>query len=173
MKKSKLKSKLTNKKSLILSISIATLIAITPFLFYLYQTVPNTKVLDTFLFTYTSSYYGRVDVLAWVLANKAISLLLLFIWFLTCNHWWRHVILIPIAMYVIQISTILNDDINYLDSNQIYYLVPIMLIMIPLVYLIRAQLIEKIKTINSTLEELENEFMHKPTTVLEKIKQYF
>ena len=45
-----------SKKSLINGSIIATVIAATPFLFYLYESVPNTQVWDTFLFTTFSNF---------------------------------------------------------------------------------------------------------------------
>ncbi|MEO8933401.1 MAG: hypothetical protein ABI295_03765 [Xanthomarina sp.] len=173
LKKAELKSQLTDKKSLIISTIIATIIAITPFLFYLYESVPDIEVWDTLFFTYTSAFYKSAYVVAWTLASKAIPLLLILIWFFTCRHWWYHVILVPIAMYSFQIFTILNDDLQYVDSNQIFYLVPIMALIIPSIYLLRAKMFDKLNTVNKSLEELEDEFTIKPTTLWRKVKQYF
>ena len=67
-----------SKKGLLLGSAIATIIAITPFLFNLYESVPQVRVWNTFLFTYESPYYENVYVLAWTLMNKLIPLLLIF-----------------------------------------------------------------------------------------------
>jgi len=100
--------------------------------------------------------------------------MLLFIWFFTCRHWWYHTLLVPIAMYIYQVIIILNDDLSFTDNtNQIFYLLPIMAFIVPSIYLIRAQMFNKLNTANKSLEELEQEFMIKPTTFWEKIKQYF
>lgn len=179
MDKQKLKLKkqtsgfLDSKKEIIIGSIIATIIAITPYLFTLYESVPQTQVWDTFLFTYKTEYYGTVFVLAWTLSSKLVPLLLLFIWIFTCRHWWYHVLLIPIAMYVYQIITIFNDDLDFVDENQIIYLLPVMAVIIPSIYLIRAQMFDKINTANKTLEELEAEFMVNPKGFWGKFKQYF
>ncbi|GGH41776.1 membrane protein [Mangrovimonas yunxiaonensis] len=172
-KKAGLKFQRTDNKSVIIGTILATFIASTPYLFYLYESVPDEKVWNTFLFTYTSEYYQSAFVTAWTLTGKVIPLLLLFIWFFTNRHWWYHVLLIPIAMYCFQIFTILNDDVQYIDSNQILYLIPLMAIVIPSIYLIRAQIFNRLNTVNKSLEELEEEFKIKPKTLWGKIKQYF
>ena len=82
---------------------VATIIAATPFIFNLYQSVPDTQVWDTFLFTYNSGWYESANVSAWTLMNKIVPLMLLFIWFFTCRHWWFHTLLVPIAMYIYHI----------------------------------------------------------------------
>ena len=55
---------LLDKKSMIIGSIIATLIAITPYLFYLYESVPTIQFWNTFLFTYDSKYYGSVLTVA-------------------------------------------------------------------------------------------------------------
>ncbi|WP_027136468.1 hypothetical protein [Gaetbulibacter saemankumensis] len=162
-----------DRKSLIIGSLIATLIALTPYFFYLYESVPDIRVWNTFLFTYDSKYYGSVLTVAWTLTGKMIPLFLFFIWFFTCRHWWYHVLLVPIAMYAYQIFITLNDDLNYVDSNQLIYLIPIMAIIVPSIYLIRAQIFNKINTASKTLEELEDEFKVSPKNFWDKIRQYF
>ncbi len=152
---------------------VATLIAATPYLFYLYESVPDVKKWNTFLFIYESNYYESVFVLAWTLTGKLIPLILLFIWFFTCKHWWYHVLLVPISMYVYQIFTTISDDLKYVDSNQLIYLIPIMAVIVPSVYLIRARIFNKINEANKSLEELEEEFKISPKNFWGKIKEYF
>lgn len=162
-----------DRKSLIIGSIIATIIAITPYLFYLYESVPDTPVWDTFLFTYHSGNFQSANVAFWILASKFIPLLLLFIWFFTCRHWWFHVLIVPISMYTYQIFITLNDDLKYVDSNQLIYLIPIMAIIVPSIYLIRAQIFNKINDASKSMEELEEEFKMSPKNFWEKVKQYF
>lgn len=152
---------------------MATTIAATPFIFNLYQSVPEVKVWDTFLFTYDSNYYEDVSVVAWTLMNKIVPLILLFIWFFTCRHWWYHTLLVPIAMYVYQIVITLNGDLYFVDGNEIVYILPIMAIIIPSIYLIRAQMFEKLNSADKSMEELEEEFKIKPKGMWQKLGDYF
>ncbi|WP_034039855.1 hypothetical protein [Wocania ichthyoenteri] len=162
-----------DKKNLLLGSVIATIIAISPYLYYLHESVPDTKVWDTFLFTYNSGYFGSANNAMYFVFSKLIPLLLIFIWFFTCRHWWYHTLLVPITMYLYQLFIIFNDDVNYVDEFQLFYMIPIMAIIIPSVYLLRAKMFNKINEANKSLEELENEFKISPKNFWDRIKQYF
>ncbi|QHI35025.1 hypothetical protein IMCC3317_03710 [Kordia antarctica] len=137
---------------------VVILIAITPYLFQLYESFPSTEVWKNDYFTITSNYYEDVRAAAWVYASKIIPLILVIIWFLTCKNWWYHIILIPIAMFSFQFYASFQRD-TYIDEIEIYYVIPIMMIIIPIVYLIRAKLFDKLvngidlKKIEAELEE--------------------
>lgn len=161
-----------NKKIFIGSI-VATIVAATPFLFYLYEFVPDTQVWETIFGTYRSTQYESANVAMWVLAMKVIPLLLSLIWFFTCKHWWYHALLVPITMFTFQCVVALNFDIQYSDVNDMVWLLPIMAIVFPSIYLIRAKMFNQVNNADKTMEELEEEFMIKPKTVWGKVKQYF
>lgn len=171
--KQKLTKPMSKNKNLVLGSLVATLIAITPYLFYLYESVPDKEVWDTFLFTYKAKNYGSAYIAMWVLTGKLIPLYMLFLWFFTCKHWWYHTLLVPITMFSYQVFDVLNKDAAYVDSNQLIYLIPIMAIIIPSIYLIRARIFNKINEANKSLEELEEEFKISPKNFWDKISQYF
>ena len=162
-----------DSKGLVLGSILATLIAISPYLFSLYESVPEQRVWNTFLFTYDSKAWEDANYAMWVMTGKVVPLYLLFIWFFTCRHWWYHAILVPIAMYVFQIVDNLNGDTQFIDEFQLIYLLPIMAIIIPSIYLIRARIFNKINDANKTLEELEEEFKISPKNFWGKVKDYF
>lgn len=168
LKKDKLKDNKIAKGSI-----IATLIAVSPYIFYLHESVPDVEVLDTFLFSYKSKYYTSVGVAVWVLLGKIVPLYLLILWFFTCRHWWYHALLVPIAMYSYQTFEVLNKDTESLDSNQLIYLIPIMAIIIPSIYLIRARIFNTVNEANKSMQELEDEMKLSPKNIWEKISQYF
>jgi uncharacterized membrane protein (DUF485 family) len=163
----------TDKKSLIVGSLVATLLAISPYLFYLYESVPATQVWDTFLFTFDAGSLENANYVMWLVTGKALPLLFLIIWFFTCRHWWYHVILVPIAMYCYQITSLFYDTTQKIDEFQLMYMVPVMAIVIPTIYLIRAKMFDKLNTASKTMEQLEEEFMFKPKNFWEKFKQYF
>ncbi|SFW20492.1 hypothetical protein SAMN02927921_00542 [Sinomicrobium oceani] len=123
---------------------VAFLIAISPYIFYFYENFPQQETWDTWLYKFNSPNYGSVYTAAWLFIGKFVPLYLLLLWFLTCRHWWYHIILIPIAMYAFQLFGTINVDVQYVDEVEIYYIIPIMLIIIPIVYLIRLKLFDKI-----------------------------
>ncbi len=162
-----------NNQGILIGSIIATFIAATPFFFYLYEYVPETPTWETFLFTYESSFYGDAKIGVWSILMKLIPLLLLFLWFFTCRHWWYHALLVPIAMYSYQIFGAINEDMVFFDEFQLLYLVPLMAIVIPSIYLIRARMFNKINDAGKTMEELEEEFRMKPKGIWGTVKQYF
>ncbi|MCT4629167.1 hypothetical protein [Winogradskyella sp.] len=151
---------------------IATIVAATPFLFYLYEYVPEAKVWETFLFTYESNHFEDASTGIWVLMMKVVPLLLTIVWFFTCKHWWYHALIVPIAMFTFQVVSALSQEL-YMDVLHIIYLLPIMAIIFPSIYLIRAKMFYRINDHDKTMEELEEEFMMKPKTIWGKVKQYF
>ena len=173
LKRKIFKYQTTDKKSLVVGSVIATILAITPYLFSLYESVPDTRVWNTFVFTYDSKVWENANLVMWIFTGKAIPLLLLFIWFFTCRHWWYHTLLVPIIMYIYQIISLFSDDQKYIDEFQLIYMVPVMAFVIPSIYLIRAKMFNKINEANKTMEELEEEFKISPKNFWEKIKQYF
>lgn len=166
-------SRQTVSKSLVVGSIIATLIAATPYLFYLYESVPNTKVWNTFLFSYDSRFWEDANYAMWIFTSKAIPLLLLFIWFFTNRHWWYHVLLVPIVMYLYQIFSLFNDETQYIDQFQLIYLIPVMAIIIPSIYLIRARMFNRLTEKDKSMEELEEEFKIKPKSFIERLSDYF
>lgn len=152
---------------------VATLVAATPFLFYIYEYVPDTKTWDTFIGTYHSNYYKSANVGIWVLMMKFVPLLLSLLWFLTCRHWWYHALLIPIVMFSFQTISAFNDEVLFMDELHIVWLLPFMAIVFPSIYLIRAKMFNKINNADKTLTEMEEEFMIRPKGVWSRIKQYF
>jgi hypothetical protein len=161
-----------DKAILIKGSVIATIIALIPFIFSIHESVPNKKTWSTFLFTYESAYFEDAQVAMWTLTGKLIPLVLLFIWFFTCRHWWYHVLLIPIFMYIRQIISMFSNE-DVLDNQEMVYMLPAMAIIIPTIYLIRARMFNKMINASKTLEQLEDEFKMSPKNIWQKIKQYF
>lgn len=158
----------TGSKSLFVGGVIVLLIALTPILFYLYESFPETQIWETSWFTMETSFPDWYSF-AWYFTGKAIPLLLLLIWFFTCKHWWHWIILVPIAMYSFQLWGVLNES-NNLDSLEIYYVLPLMIVLVPSVYLIRAKLFAQIR--GTDLKSFEEELGAKQT-FWQQIKDLF
>ena len=162
-----------NKKAIIIGSIIGIFLAVSPYLFYLYESVPNYLVWDTFLFSYSSNYYHDANTAMWVLTGKLIPLIFLIIWFFTNRNWWYHSLLVPITMYLYQIFAFFADETKLIDVFQLLYMVPIMALIIPSIYLIRAKMFNEINEANKSLEDLENEFKIKPKGFFNNLKDYF
>ncbi len=150
----------TDKKALVIGTIVVFLIAITPFLFYLYESFPDTPIWETSFFTINTSFPNWY-AFAWYFTGKAIPLYLLLLWFFTCRHWWHWIILVPISMYTFQLWGVINES-NSLDELELYYVLPLMMVLIPFVYVIRAKLFAKIH--DDDLKSFEEELGQNRTT---------
>ncbi len=158
----------TDKKPIISGGIVVFFIALTPFMFYMYESFPRTNSWETSLFTWKTSFPDWYSF-AWYFSGKFIPLFLLLLWFFTCKHWWHWIILVPIAMYSFQLWGVLNES-NNLDSLELYYIIPLMLVVVPSVYLIRAKLFARIR--GNDLASFEAELGTK-RSIWEQIKDLF
>tara|TARA_R110000868_G_scaffold156072_1_gene382736 strand:- start:110 stop:694 length:585 start_codon:yes stop_codon:yes gene_type:complete len=157
-------------KSIFLGSIVALIIAISPYIFYTYNYFPKGEFLDLFFFTYESKYQESIVMVMWLAMNKIIPIILLILWFFTCKHWWYHVILIPIAMFSFQLFSQINED-RFLDETEIYWLIPIMLVITPFVYFIRVKLFDK-HVLGIDLEAMDAELkQYKEKERLQKEKE--
>ena len=101
---------------------------------------PDVKSHDFFGWTFTSNYWGSVRYFMYYIFAKLIPLSLLLIWFTTCKHWWYHSIAIPISIYIFQLISVINDDVEFNDEYEFIYSVPISLIIIMILYFIRSKI---------------------------------
>lgn len=159
----------TDKKSLIRGGIIVLILASTPFLFYLYESFPaDSQIWETSYFKFTTKYTS-VYHYAWFITGKLIPLIILSLWFFTCKHWWHWIILVPMSMYIFQLISIIVQN-YYVDEIEIIYVVPIMLIVIPLVYLIRAKLFSQMR--GDDLKSFEEDLLLKKS-IWQQIKELF
>lgn len=163
---------------LLLGSIIAFFIAVSPYIFYLYEIFPDGPVWENSFFTYESKYYENVLTAAWTYLGKITPLYLLLIWFFTCKHWWYHAILIPIAMFFFQLIVAVYQDvylnIDPMDINGLIYLAPFFLIILIIVYLVRTQIFDRIYGIDlSELDETNVSVFNKMSTNEEKELEFF
>lgn len=158
----------TDKKSVFNGSVIAFFILATPFLFYSYKSFPDVNVWETSFFSIKTDFYSWFDF-AWYFANKFVPLYLLLIWFFTCKHWWHWILLVPIGMYSFQLWGIINEN-RGLDELELYLLFPLMMVLVPFIYLIRAKLFNQIS--GNDLEEFERE-LGDNKTLLQQLKDLF
>lgn len=151
--------KIRVKKKIILESLIVFFIAITPFLFKVYDYLPDNNPEDTVSFlgiTIGSNGFNNVSAYIWFLTGKIIPLYLLIFWFFTSKDWWYHILLIPILMYAFQLFELLYSEDDVIDTENIWWLLPVCMVVIPFVYLIRVKLYDKYVH-GIDLEEMEAE----------------
>ncbi|MEZ4857796.1 MAG: hypothetical protein R2781_03210 [Flavobacteriaceae bacterium] len=148
---------------------IVLIITLTPFIFYSYESFPrDSNLWETFLFKFETGYTSMYHF-AWYFVGKAIPLLLLLLWFFTCKHWWHWIILVPIAMYAFQLWGVIKQNYT-MDELELYYIIPLMMVLVPFVYLIRAKLFAKVR--GNDLKSFEKE-LGQTRTLWQQIKDLF
>lgn len=137
-------SKRKVRKRLIIEGLITLLIALSPVFFYSYKYTPReTEVLDFIFFEITSNGFADARTALWYYLLKIVPLILLIIWFVTNKQWWYHAILIPIAMYSFQLYAVVANNSQQVDENEIFYVIAVTMVIVPVVYFIRVKLIDK------------------------------
>jgi amino acid transporter len=116
------------KKRLVIGGVIAFLLAITPFLFYLYKYAPdNSKVWETAFFTFESKGFSNAQNFIHALFTKITLVIITSLWFVTAKHWWKWAILIPLTMFLFQLLGVINFQKSYMDDFDFWYSLPIIM----------------------------------------------
>ncbi len=153
------KNKVKNK--IVIESFMVFLIAITPFVFKVYDYLPDNNAEETVSFlgiTIGSNGFNSVSTHIWFITGKIIPLYLLIFWFFTCKQWWYHIILIPICMYAFQLFEVFSES-KAIDTSSIWWVIPVCMVVIPFVYFIRIKLYDKYVNgidLKAMEEELEN-----------------
>ncbi len=101
---------------------IALLLAITPFIFYLYKFAPDdSKVWETAIFTFESKGFSNVQNFIHALFTKITFIVITTLWFITSKDWWKWAILIPLTMFLFQFLGVINYQISYIDDFDFWY----------------------------------------------------
>lgn len=134
LKKRKLKFRLTDrKKQLITGLVISALLITSPILFYLYRFAPaDTDIWETKWFVLGSGGFSSVQIFIHQLFTKITFVIITSIWYLTCKHWWKHAILVPLTMFLFQLSGTINYSLLYIDEYEFFDSLPIIIPLIAL-----------------------------------------
>lgn len=116
------------RKNIILGVLLSLFLIATPFLFYIYKFAPSDdKEWNTFFGAITSGGFGSVQAYMHALFTKITFVSLTGIWFLTSNNWWKYAILVPLTMFLFQLSGVINYKIQYIDEFDFWYSLPLIL----------------------------------------------
>jgi len=138
------KSKKAKKRLYIESFAIFLIIA-SPFVFKAHDYLPRDPEATLNFLGMTIDRNGFADIYtyAWFLLGKIVPFYLLLIWFFTNKHWWYHILLIPICMYAFQIFEVLYSEDKRVDVENVFWILPVCMAIIPFVYFIRVKLYDK------------------------------
>lgn len=138
------KSKKAKKRLFVESIAIFMIIS-APFIFKLHDYLPRdpNRTIDFLWFSIDRNDFADLRTYGWFLLNKLVPFYLLLIWFFTNKHWWYHILLIPICMYAFQLFEVLYSTDIFIDTENVLWLLPVCMVVIPFVYVIRIKLYDK------------------------------
>jgi len=115
-------------KKLYIGVGIAIILILSPFAFYLYRYAPHdSKEWDLLFFTIYSGGFNSAQIFIHALFTKFLYVLLTSIWFLTAKHWWKYAILVPLTMFLFQLSGVINQKIQYIDEYDFWYSLPVVI----------------------------------------------
>lgn len=125
------------RRRLIIGGVIAFLLAITPFLFYMYKNAPSdSKIWETSLFKINSGEFRSAQSFVHALFTKITFVIITTLWFITSRDWWKWAILVPLTMFLFQLLGVLNQRISYMDEFDFWYsLIIIMPIIVFLIWI--------------------------------------
>ena len=168
------------KKRIVIESLVVFFIILAPFLSKVYELFPSEPgaTVNILGIEIDDNGWGDVQWYVWFLFQKIVPLYLITIWFLTCKHWWYHIILIPLVMYAFQIFEDIFDNDGVVDTENLLWLLPLCVVVIPFVYFIRLKLYDKhvhgidLEAMDTELQVLkEKEELRKEREQLEKRKE--
>ncbi|QHI35024.1 hypothetical protein IMCC3317_03700 [Kordia antarctica] len=160
-KKLKSNQETWSKKRIFIDSIIVFFVAISPFVAYSYLAAPEGETWDIGVYTFTKNGFSSVNIAIWLYVSKLIPLYLLIFWFITCKHWWYHIILVPITLFGFQLFAALSKGSNIIDENESLWVIIVLMVIAPIVYLMRLRLYDKyvlgidLQKIDAELEEYE------------------
>lgn len=124
--KTNMKSRTTDRtKNIYSGVVISIILIATPFLFYIYKFAPSdSKEWNTVFGTLKSNSFGTMQAYMHALFTKITFVTLTIIWFLTAQNWWKWAILVPLTMFLFQLSGIINWELKYIDEYDFWYSLP-------------------------------------------------
>jgi hypothetical protein len=120
---------------------LVLLIILSPYFLYINLHIPeDLKKYDTFFGTIEAGYFETIQNYVYWIFSKLVPLFLLSILYLTHKKWWSHAMIIPIATYLFQLISVINDSSDFLDGSEFIYTIPIMVVVIVPLFLLRKKL---------------------------------
>lgn len=163
-------SRLYNRKAFLKDIAVISLILFTPLLLYVYLFFPESSILETPFFTINTKYYEDIQAFIWTFSIKLSFILMFSTWYLTCKHWWRISLLIPIIFFVNQLIVVINDELQYADQYEfgISLIISVPIIVILMVLSKKLKYYSESKSLAEELDLEINQLFKNAVTVKQK-----
>jgi hypothetical protein len=170
------------KSTLYKKISICMLISLIYIFWFLPFLIPEEiKSIDIIGIQINSFGFKDVSLFLWFISRKLIIILVLFVWFITSQHWWRYAILSPLILYSYQFWEAFQD-VSELDSTGNLRVFPLVLLNLVVVVSLsrlvryRAKFMvaydEISREIDDILEEMKMDYPKEVTATLQQIRNF-
>ena len=128
-----------NRKTSLLAGSILVFLIISsPYLLYINSIIsPDLKEWDTMFGVIRGGYFGNVQTYIYWFFSKFVPLFLLTILFLVNKDWWGIALLVPIAVYLSQLISVVSDSVEFVDEIEFIYTIPVLIPVLVLLFFIR------------------------------------
>ncbi|MDB9961268.1 hypothetical protein OAD62_04150, partial [Oceanihabitans sp.] len=121
-------------------IIIPLLISVLPFLTYLYKLAPDIHIWETDWFIINSGKWESAKLFLWLINFKSLLIVLLIIWFITSNYWWRYIILIPTIIELFKLGSLFDKSSNSIDEIEFIHSLPFTIPVLIFVFILSKKL---------------------------------
>lgn len=139
------------------------IIFVTPFIFFLYTLSPyNVTEWKTSVFHINLSQTGDdVNATLWYFSYKFLTTLIFSLWFTTCKHWWRYMLLVPLLVEIHKIIGMYYELNGISADYKVYYSFILSIPIIILLFTISKKLnyYSCSKSVNKQIDDEINELM--------------
>lgn len=98
-----------------------------PLIINIHKIAPKQKNWKTEYFIINSNYFENVNTMLWLLFTKIFIIGIISVWFVTCRHWWRYAILVPLVIELYKLIAMLNDENEFIDEIEFIHTIPIII----------------------------------------------
>ncbi|OUR91993.1 hypothetical protein A9Q87_09330 [Flavobacteriales bacterium 34_180_T64] len=128
------------KKYEIKDILIGISIIILPIFLFIHKWIPEADSLIIFNFTFDRGEFTKVNVLVWILCFKFFTIAILSLWYISCKHWWKQAILVPLIIELFKFFGVFYTQHDFIDEIDFLYSLPLTLPIIIAVIIISKRL---------------------------------
>ncbi|PHQ57720.1 MAG: hypothetical protein COC16_00245 [Lutibacter sp.] len=130
--------KKNKKASLLYGCILVILITTSPYLLYLYKSIPpDITQLNTIFGVLKGGEFRSVQTFILFIFAKFVPLFLLILLFFTNKDWWSYALLVPISVYFFQLFFIINESSKSFDEIEFIYTTPVLIPVLVILYFIR------------------------------------
>ncbi|MFP2994551.1 hypothetical protein ABN763_01515 [Spongiivirga sp. MCCC 1A20706] len=128
-------------------------------LIYLYKIVPKGSEWQVLSLRISSQHYSDIVYFIWLITNKLAPLFFLILWLVVSTSWWKNVLIVPISFYMLQLVSLINPDVDFVDEYEIIQVFPLV-VLIGILLVITSKKLRYYRLTKNLILEIEKEINH-------------